>query len=176
MMRRGVPIVALLPGMVYGPRDTSAMARLITRAMLGRLITVSATTAFCWAHVMDVAHAHLLAMQFGRPTESYIVGGFPHTVREALIVAGRTAGKKRDPVGIPSWLIRPAAEVVGMAGRVLRRLRPAADRLRVAAGVTYLGDDSKAREELGFQPRSLEEGLPDAARAMLEERLEAGSE
>ena len=46
------------------------------------------------------------------------------------------------------------------------------ERLRAAAGVTYLGDDSKAREELGFAPRSLEDGLPDAARAILEEMIE----
>ncbi len=78
LMKKEVPIVTLMPGMVYGPRDTSAMARLITRAMLGRVIAVSATTAYSWAHVMDVAHAHVLAMQFGRPGETYIVGGPPH--------------------------------------------------------------------------------------------------
>ena len=172
MMNKGVPIVALLPGMVYGPRDTSPMAHLISRAMLNRVLAVSATTAYSWAHVMDVAHAHLLAMQFGRPGESYIVGGPGHTVREALKIAGKSAGRKRDPIPIPSWLARGAGTVVRELSYVVPRWRRTADRLRIAAGVTYLGDDSKARQELGFAPRSLAEGLPDAARASLGEMIE----
>lgn len=171
MMSQGVPIVALLPGMVYGPRDTSRMAHLITRAMLGRLVSVSAAAAYSWAHVMDVAHAHVLAMQFGRPGEAYIIGGPAHTVREALVTATRAAGRKRQPIPIPSWLAAGAGAVVRAAGVVVPPLRPIADRLRIAAGVTYLGDDSKAREELGFSPRSLADGLPDAARAMLQELM-----
>ena len=33
--------------------------------------------------------------------------------------------------------------------------------LRVSAGVTYLGANAKARDELGFAPRPLETGLAD---------------
>lgn len=172
MMSQGVPIVCLMPGMVYGPRDTSAMADLITRAMLGRVIAVSARTAYSWAHVMDVAHAHVLAMEFGRPGETYIVGGPAHTVRDALILAGRSAGKKRGPVPIPAWLARSAAAVMRPLARVVPGWRGLVDRVRVAAGVTYLGNDAKARRELGFDPRPLAEGMPDAARATLEEMIE----
>jgi nucleoside-diphosphate-sugar epimerase len=42
----------------------------------------------------------------------------------------------------------------------------------VASGVTYLGDDSKARTELGFAPRSLAEGLPEAIQWLLRDRFE----
>jgi hypothetical protein len=34
-----------------------------------------------------------------------------------------------------------------------------AEYLRVNAGVTYLGDNAKARRELGYSPRPLQEGL-----------------
>jgi nucleoside-diphosphate-sugar epimerase len=174
MMRSGVPIVTLMPGMVYGPRDTSAMTRLITRAMLGRVIAVSANTAYSWAHVMDVAHAHVLAMQFGRPGETYIVAGPAHTVREALILAGNSAGKNRQPIPIPPWVAMGAAAMLRPLSYIVSPWRRTADRLRIAAGVTYLGDDSKAREELGFEPRSLAVGIPDAARATLEEMIDDG--
>jgi nucleoside-diphosphate-sugar epimerase len=33
--------------------------------------------------------------------------------------------------------------------------------LRVSAGVTYIGSNAKARRELGYNPRPLEEGLPE---------------
>lgn len=174
MMSRGVPIVTLMPGMVYGPRDASAMAQLITRAMLGRVMAVSAKTAYSWAHVMDVAHAHVLAMQFGRPGETYIIAGPAHTVREALILAGNSAGKNRQPVPIPPWVAMGAAAMLSPLSYIVPPWRRTADRLRIAAGVTYLGDDSKAREELGFEPRSLAVGIPDAARATLEEMIDEG--
>jgi nucleoside-diphosphate-sugar epimerase len=171
MADAGLPIVTLLPGMVYGPRDTSAMAGLLARAMLGKVWAISAAPAYSWAHVMDVAHAHVLAMQFGRPGESYVIGGPAHTVREAIEVAAEAAGKKRKPVPVPPWMVAPAATVVGALARIVTPWRPIADRLRVAAGVTYLASDAKAREELGFEPRSLRDGLPDAARALLEDML-----
>jgi nucleoside-diphosphate-sugar epimerase len=31
--------------------------------------------------------------------------------------------------------------------------------MRVQAGITYLGNNAKARLELGYKPRTLEEGL-----------------
>ena len=36
-----------------------------------------------------------------------------------------------------------------------------AEGLRTIAGVTYLGDNAKARRELGYAPRPLREGLTE---------------
>ena len=36
-----------------------------------------------------------------------------------------------------------------------------AESLRVIAGTTYIGSNNKARHELGFNPRPLEEGLKE---------------
>ena len=43
-----------------------------------------------------------------------------------------------------------------------------AEALRVSAGSTYLGDNSKARSELGFQARPLEEGLRQTLRTEMD--------
>lgn len=173
MMEKGLPAVLLLPGAMYGPRDTSLMADVLTRYLVGRARFVAARTAYCWARVEDVARAHLQAMEFGRPGESYIVGGEPHTVREVLAAAGRLVGRRLPPVPIPSWAVWPAAGTMRAVATVAPSLRPTADRLRVATGVTYLGSDAKAREELGFAPRSLAEGLPGAVEWLLRDRFEA---
>jgi nucleoside-diphosphate-sugar epimerase len=37
--------------------------------------------------------------------------------------------------------------------------------LRINAGVTYIGDNAKARRELGYCPRPLAEGLTDTLRS-----------
>lgn len=173
MMEKGLPAVLLLPGAMYGPRDTSLMADVLTRYLIGRARFVSARAAYCWARVEDVARAHLQAMEFGRPGESYIVGGEPHTVREVLTRAGALVGRRLPPIPVPPWLSRPAAGVTRGLATVVPALRPTADRLRVATGVTYLGSDAKARAELGFTPRSLAEGLPEAVQWLLRDRFEA---
>jgi hypothetical protein len=159
LMERGLPGVILLPGAMYGPHDSSVMAGLLGRYLLGRVQVVSAGAAYCWAHVADVAQAHLLAMEFGRVGEQYIVGGEPHTVREVLAEAGRLVGRQRPPIPVPPWAVRPVAAVMRAAAAIVPPWRPVADRLRVAAGVTYLGDDAKARAELG-SPRAKSEGPP----------------
>jgi nucleoside-diphosphate-sugar epimerase len=43
----------------------------------------------------------------------------------------------------------------------------------VATGVTYLASDAKARSELGFAPRSIEEGLPSTVEWLLRDRLQS---
>lgn len=172
MMSAGLPGVILMPGATYGPRDTSAMARLLTEFLLGRIRFASDTTSYCWAHVEDVAQAHVLAMEFGRPRETYIVGGEPHTVWDVLAEAGKLVGRTHPPFRLPQWAVGSLATAVGGLARVLPPLRPTADRLRVASGVTYLGDDSKARAELGFAPRTLSEGLPDAIQWLLRDLFE----
>jgi nucleoside-diphosphate-sugar epimerase len=39
-----------------------------------------------------------------------------------------------------------------------------AEYLRINAGVTYIGDNSKARRELSYSPRPLREGLAETLR------------
>jgi nucleoside-diphosphate-sugar epimerase len=56
--------------------------------------------------------------------------------------------------------MKSLATLMRIAGAVVSL--PAAytsEGLRVSAGSTYLGDSSKARRELGFRARPLEEGL-----------------
>jgi nucleoside-diphosphate-sugar epimerase len=55
--------------------------------------------------------------------------------------------------------------MAGMMG-VVEKIVPVpeaytAEYLRVNAGVTYLGTNAKSVRELGYNPRSLEEGLPE---------------
>ena len=45
MMRRGLPLTVLMPGIVYGPGDTSTMADLFRRFIVGKMATVPARTA-----------------------------------------------------------------------------------------------------------------------------------
>ena len=169
LVEAGMPLVILQPGVVYGPGDPSAIGTAIRRYLQGRLPVTPQRSAFCWAHVEDTAAAHRLAMERGRPGESYIVAGPVHTFREVFELAERLTG-------IPAPRIHPgpgALKAMAAFMKFLGALIPlpsdySAESLRIMAGTTYIGDNRKARRELGFAPRLLEEGLRETLRYEME--------
>lgn len=162
MIDRGLPLVIVQPGVVYGPGDPSAIGETLRRYLARALPLIPRGAAYCWAHVDDTARGHILAMERGRPAESYILAGPPHTLEEALEIAAEITGIPPPRLRVPAWLVRALAAVAGL----LETVAPlpatySAETLRVAAGVTYLGSSEKARRELGFTTRPLAEGLRD---------------
>lgn len=160
MMRAGLPLVIVQPGLVYGPGDASLVHDTWVAYLRRRLPVVPAGTAYCWAHVDDIAHAHVLAMERGRAGESYIVAGPCHTLVEALAIAQRITGVPAPRIHPPRAVLRALASLAGVAEWV-QPLPPTytRDGLISTAGVTYLADNAKARRELGYAPRPLEDGL-----------------
>ncbi len=163
LMNRGLPLVVVMPGVVYGPGDTSQMGDLLQRAVAGkRVLLPGGTTGVCWAHVEDVARAHVLAMELGKPGESYIIAGPCHTFREGFKTAARVTGRPLRAVWVPPGLLKGMAKVMGTLERVLPvPADVSAESMRVTGGTTYYGDNAKARRELGYAPRPLEQGLRD---------------
>ncbi len=162
MMHAGLPLTIVLPGTVYGPGDTSMLGATIEDYLRGRLFALPQGTAFCWAHVADTAEGHRLAMERGKPGESYILAGQVATLFDALALV--------EPVtGIAPPRLRPTPAVLKGAAALMRLVEPfmpaalpeayRAETLRTLAGVTYLGNSEKARRELGFAPRPLIDGL-----------------
>ncbi len=156
----GLPLTIVMPGLVYGPGDTSGMHTALVDLLRGRLPMTPARTAFCWAHVEDTARGHILAMEKGVPGETYLITGPPHTFEHAFDVAAKI-GKVRAPLIHPGpRTMRSAAALMSLAGRFANlptALQP--ESLRVLAGTTYLGANDKAVRDLGFTARPIEEGL-----------------
>lgn len=156
----GLPLTIVMPGLVYGPGDPSGMRTGLVDLLRGRLPFTPAKTAFCWAHVEDTARAHILAMERGKPGETYIISGPRHTFEHAFGLAAAIA-KVRAPLFHPGpHAMRAMAAAMGFVGQMVT-LPPGftPEALRVLAGTTYFGANEKAVRELGFSPRSLEEGL-----------------
>ena len=147
LMRQGLPLVIVQPGVTYGPGDTSEIRPTFIRYLQGKLRAVPRETAYCWAHVGDTARGHVLAMEKGVPGESYIIAGSPHLLTEAFEIAEHVTG-------IPAPRFRISPSVLRFFAAIAR-----SERLRDLAGVTYLGSNAKARRELGYVPRPLAVGL-----------------
>ncbi|MGD2135582.1 MAG: NAD-dependent epimerase/dehydratase family protein [Gemmatimonadales bacterium] len=158
LMARGLPLVVVQPGVVYGPGDHSRIGDTLRDYLRRRLPVLVKETAFCWAHVDDTVEGHVLAMERGRPGETYIIGGEVHTLVEAIDVAARITGVPAPKLRLPPWILRVGSILVRPLAPVLPPTY-SPETLRVSAGTTYLGDDTKARRQLGFDPRPLEVGL-----------------
>ncbi len=159
-IEQGLPLTIVMPGLVYGPGDTSGMHTALVDLLRGRLPMIPARTAFCWAHVEDTARGHILAMEKGNPGESYIITGPRHTFEEGFDMAARLA-KVRAPLLHPSPRTMRALSFLMKGVSRVTNLPPALqpESLRVLAGTTYFGSSDKAVRELGFAARPLETGL-----------------
>ena len=159
-IEEGLPLTIVMPGLVYGPGDTSGMRTAMVDLLRRRLPMTPARTAFCWAHIEDTARGHIQAMDHGKPGETYIIAGPRHTFEQAFTLAASIA-KVRAPIFHPGpTAMRAFAAVSEAAGRIVT-LPPAftPEALRVLAGTTYFGSNEKAVREIGFRARPLDEGL-----------------
>jgi dihydroflavonol-4-reductase len=163
LAEEGLPLVVVMPGMVYGPGDTSQMGGLLRQALEGRRVLLpGGGTGVCWSHVDDVVQAHVAAMERGAPGRSYIVTGPCHTWREGFETAARVAGVRLRAIWVPPAVLAGLSRIMGALEPAVRLPGEfSSEGMRVGAGVTYYGDASRAREELGFEARPLEQGLRD---------------
>ncbi len=170
---QGLPLVILMPGVVYGPGDTSSMGDALRDYVRGKLPMVPKHTAFCWSHVDDIVDAHIAAMENGKTGETYIIAGPPHTFEEALDIAEGVPGIPAPKIKVAPGILRAMSKLSSVAERFIH-LPPeyTSEGLRVVAGVTYLGDNSKAQKELGYLPRPLSEGLKETLDAFQHELTE----
>lgn len=165
MIAAGLPLVIVQPGLIYGPGDTSGIHDLFVRYLQRKLPVIPKRTAYCWTHVDDIARGHLRAMAVGETGQSYNLAGPPATVIEAMELAQRITGTPAPRVRLAPGPLRAMAGVMGVVGAVVPLPEEySGEYLRVSAGVTYLGDATKARAALGFSPRGLEEGLTETLR------------
>ncbi|NUN71431.1 MAG: NAD-dependent epimerase/dehydratase family protein [Bacteroidetes bacterium] len=163
-MNDGLPLVTVMPGLIYGPEGTSMSDDALRLFLRGKLPAIPKGAAFCWAHVDDTAEAHIRAMESGQTGGSYIIAGPPHPLTEAYTLAASFIGK-RPPLFLPPAMLRLSS----VAASVIETVIPlpamySSESLRIQAGVTYLADSSKARRELGFSPRPLAVGLEQTIR------------
>ncbi len=152
--RRGLSVVIVQPGGVYGPGDSSQLGGLMTRyARSGLPLIAFADAGLNFVHVEDLARGILAALDRGAPGRSYILGGQNARVAEAFAALARITGR-RAPGSLPYLPI----ELVARVRPQLREL------ITTSKGVTFWTSDARARAELGYAARDLETGLRDTYR------------
>ena len=117
-------------------------------------------------HRDDVAEGILLALDKGRVGESYVLTGDAVTVRDMSERIASIAGR-RGPIGdMPTWTIRAIAPLGPVVGPLMGLPPNFHELISTSDGVTFWARADKARAELGFSPRPLDDGLTELVATM----------
>jgi nucleoside-diphosphate-sugar epimerase len=157
-----LPVVIVQPGVVYGPGDHSDTGAMIDRFLAGKLPMIAYPELGMNAvHRDDVADGVLLALDKGKPGESYVLGGEVTTMRDFIGTLAKVSGRKAPTRAVPHAMIAMAAPLGPLVGPMMGFGPNMREMISSAHNVTFWAKDDKARRELGYSPRTLEQGLTD---------------
>lgn len=150
LAERGLPVVIVQPGQVYGPGDHSDYGGLLAMFARGLLPMIpTPDLGLNMTFVDDAAQGILLALDRGQPGRAYALGGDIVRTRDVFNTLARVLGRRAPRLAVPYALLEAAA-------LIRPDLREA---VSSSKGVTFWATDARARTELGYAPRSLEAGL-----------------
>ncbi|MFQ5935374.1 MAG: hopanoid-associated sugar epimerase [Acidiferrobacterales bacterium] len=156
--------VIVNPSAPIGPRDIkpTPTGRLILDAISGHM-PAYVDTGLNLVHVDDVAQGHLLALERGRVGERYILGAHNMSLREILAALARISGQPAPRLRLPHNLVLPVAYVSEAWARITKGGEPrvTVDGVRLAKKFMFFSIE-KAKREIGYKPRPVEQALADA--------------
>jgi nucleoside-diphosphate-sugar epimerase len=151
--RLGIEVVCVLPSLLLGPGDRRLSSTGDVRRFLRRQIPAIPPGGINFVDVRDAAAATVAALDRGHPGQRYLLGGPNWTLKEFFGRLERIAkvdGPRFRMGGRPArWGALALEQVYRLAGK-----DPPVDRVSVemAEHFWYI-DSSRARRELGFEPR-----------------------
>ena len=153
----GAPIVIVLPCQVYGPGDHSQAGEQLALANAGKLpYRVLDDVGFGMVHVDDLAAGIVAALDRGEVGRTYNLSGPRTTLADVLALAATVGGQKPPRLRLPTGLLRAITPIGSLVGQPNMR-----ELISASSGVTYWATAARAEEELGFRPRSIEDGFRD---------------
>lgn len=167
---KGLPLIIVQPGLIYGPGDQGPSNDVLVHFLQRRLPVAPRDTGYCWAHVEDTAHAHMLAMERGITGESYFLCGPAMSLIDMMNVWQGLSGVRPPRITAAPSLLKGLSAIMSVIERVIPvPANYSSEYLRVGAGVTYYGSNAKAVRELGWEPWSIDDGMPETVEAAMKE-------
>jgi len=156
---RGLPLVIVQPGAIYGAGARSALSQVLERFLDGRLpLLPFPELGVTPVHRDDAAAGVVLALDKGVPGESYVLGGTPVRTRELMALLAEVSGRSA-PSTVPTTLLRALSPLGRFVGPPLGLPPNLRELISCADGVTFWAGADRAADQLGWTSRPLREGL-----------------
>lgn len=158
----GLNVSSLLPAGILGPDDPH-FGPVMQTFLNGRLkLWAGGDRITGVVHVDDLVQAMLLAAEKGQPGGWYIISSGELSTRDMFAAVGKDAGIQ-PPAEAPEALVRLLGILLDPIGRLCNWQPPLSrERVHYIYDRCVRVDATKARQELGWNPRSLEQTLKDS--------------
>ncbi len=158
-------VVSLCPAFTMGPDDpVGAPANKLIESLIERKLRFRLPVGFGCLDVRDFAAGVLAASERGRSGQRYLLSGHNVTADQFLEQAAAVAGVPVPRFKPPRLLIEAIAIAVEMLSRVRGKPAPIDRGVLQIIGRYAWYDTTRARSELGWQPRPLQQTLEDTIR------------
>lgn len=167
-----IDVVTVCPVGMIGPNDfrSSQMGEMMMKFKDGKIPAYPGYGGFDWVDVRDVVNAVILAGEKGKSGEFYLLTGGHTTTDEMMAILEKLSGRKRPKIKLPYWLMY----VLGFFAEFYYRIS-GAEAVITRGSARILKSDlhascEKAKRELGFNPRPVEQTFKDHYEWMLRYR------
>lgn len=172
----GVELVSVMPSAMIGSEAFMPLnvSYGILKLILNKEIPVDTKITLNWIDVKDVAEGCYLAAQKGRVGERYILANEKcMSITDTTILADQLFPelKLKIPSSVPKFLLYTIAGVMGISAKLNKRA-PVLTRKDIAmfSGLQQNFDISKARNELGFNPKDPITAVKEALKYLMEHK------
>jgi len=158
MASSGARVRISMPGSIYGPDDPSLLGTAHKYLFRGLPVAVGAHLILSFVNVDDCAEGLIRIAERGHDGEEYILVSDAVTFRKWFETIAQATGKRPPRFYLPDVLVWDVGDVArrlvpGRPGRILR------DAIAMSAGEHWSFSGEKARRELGWEPRTLAQGM-----------------
>jgi dihydroflavonol-4-reductase len=162
----GLDVVVVNPTVPIGPGDRN---RTPPAAMLAMFLAGQSPffldCVLNLVDVRDVAAGMASAAERGRPGERYILGGENIALRDLLKLLEQVSGRRMPKRALPAPVAIAAAAIAEWAADRVTHRKPVATREGVRLALRSAPfDNRKARTELGYAPRPIQDALTETVR------------
>lgn len=162
--RQGLPVVIINPTKVYGPGpidDSNTATMMVRDYILGKwkIIPGNGKGTMNYVYIDDEVNGIITAMERAAPGSQYIIGGENASYDQFFDLIKSISGIHRRLIHIPYPVIRSIAWLEDVKTNFLGARPMITSEWVKKLPYDWSKDISKAKSELGYHPRSLEEGL-----------------
>ena len=155
--------IILNPTAIIGPNDykPSLIGLMVQRIVLGKLPAL-VPGGYDWTDVRDIAKTAIRAITQGKPGHRYILSGTWLPISELAILIGKTAGTKNKIPVIPIWIANMGVPFIKLYAAITgTQALYTYESLKILQEGNRNILSNKARADLGYAPRELEETIKD---------------
>lgn len=163
--RPGFAVVAVSPAFTLGPDDpVGAPANKLLATLIRGKLRFTLPVGFGCLDVRDFAKGAILAAQAGHPGQRYLLSGHNVTANQLLEQAAAIAGVRAPRFAPPRALLSALVGAIEIVSKLRGKAPPLTRDVLQVIGRYAWYNTSRARADLGWEPRPLQQTLEDTIR------------